>query len=65
MNEDLLNMIQSLYEKIEEREKAYNSAIEENKDHYTLKTIRTQITSFKMELQQLEHSLFDEFRKGI
>jgi hypothetical protein len=64
MNEDLLRSIQSLHDRIEEREYAYQSALKSS-DYNTLKKIRTQIRVLKNELTNLEHSLFDRFRSQI
>ena len=64
MNEDLLRSIQSLHDRIEEHEHAYQCALK-NSDYNTLKKIGTQIRTLKNELTNLEHSLFDGFRSQI
>jgi len=60
MNEELIDTINILLEKIEEQETAYMAAIKENKDYHILKHIRTQIRTAKDELSALELQLLDQ-----
>jgi hypothetical protein len=64
MNEAvLIDRLKSLYEKMDEQEKNYNSAITSKKDYTTLKSIRTGIGVLKVEIQALEDILLDIQRK--
>jgi len=60
MNEAILiDRLKSLYEKMDEREKNYHSAITTKRDYNTLKSIRTGISLLKVEIQALEGILLD------
>ena len=64
MNEVVLvDRLKSLYEKMDEQEKNYNSAITAKRDFNTLKSIRTGISVLKVEIQALEDILLDIQRK--
>jgi hypothetical protein len=65
MREELLDNIKFLHEKIEEQETAYRTALEADESYDTLKSLRTQIKIFREELNTLELSLWDEFRKEL
>jgi len=58
MNKELLNILISFYEEIEEQEKLYKTSKEQNKDEETLRQIEDRLTSIKAVAERLQYSLY-------
>jgi hypothetical protein len=65
MDNHLITTIEKLHERIEEHEVTYRSAIESGENYDALKSIRTQITILKKELEQAEGLLLDDVAKHV
>lgn len=62
MNTKPIHRICSLHDKITEKEEAFQKAVDENKDHHFLNSIKAAIDSLKKELKELEIAFHDEFK---
>ena len=58
MNKELLKILISFYEEIEEQEKLYKTSKEQNKDEETLRQIEDRLTSIKAVAERLQYSLY-------
>jgi len=58
MNKELLNILISFYEEIEEQEKLYKTSKEQNKDEETLRQIEDLLTAIKAVTERLRYSLY-------
>jgi hypothetical protein len=58
MNKELLNILISFYEEIEEQEKLYKTSKEQNKDEETLRQIEDRLTAIKAVTERLRYSLY-------
>ena len=63
MNTQLHHNTNSLHDKIAEQEQAYQAAVNERKDYYTIKILKAGIEALKKKLKRLEASFHDEFKK--
>lgn len=58
MNKELLKILISFYEEIEEQEKLSKTGKEQNKDEETLRQIEDRLTSIKAVAERLQYSLY-------
>jgi len=58
MNKELLNILISFYEEIEEQERLYKTSKEQNKDEETLRQIEARLTAIKAVSERLRYSLY-------
>ena len=58
MNKELLNILISFYEEIEEQEKLYKTGKEQNKDEEALGQIEERLAAIKAVTERLRYSLY-------